>query len=134
MSKKFALGLIFAFSMIFSSQLWAQDQVRATYYANKFHNRKTASGEVYKRDVYSCAYNQLPLGTYLLVKNSNNGKEVIVKVNDRMGSRSKGRIDLSYVAANDLDIVAKGAQNVEIIPLDATALALKRNDLLVDAN
>jgi rare lipoprotein A len=131
MSKKFVLGLLFFFAATFTSQIWSQESVHATYYAKKFHNRKTSSGERYLKSAYTCAHKTLPFGTYLLVKNPDNGKEVIVKVNDRMSKRTKSGLDLSYAAADDLDIIRKGSGRLEISILDETALALKRNELLV---
>ncbi len=132
MSKKFVLGLFFTFATIFTSQIWSQESVRATFYANKFQNRKTSSGERYLMSGYTCAHKSLPFGTYLLVKNPDNGKEVIVKVNDRMPG--KNRLDLSLAAAKDLDIVRSGSKNVDITILDENALAMRRNELLVDNN
>lgn len=134
MSKKLVLGLIFIFAMLSTSQIWSQESVYATYYANKFHNRKTSSGEVYLKSAYTCAHKSLPFGTYLLVQNPDNGKEVIVKVNDRMSKRNKVGLDLSYAAADELGIVRSGSRSVVITVLDETALALKRNELLVDNN
>lgn len=131
MSKKFVLGLLFIFATAFTAQIWSQESVSATYYAKKFHNRKTSSGERYLKSAYTCAHKTLPFGTYLLVKNPDNGKEVIVKVNDRMAKRTKSQLDLSYAAADDLGMVRTGFKRVEISILDETALALKRNELLV---
>ena len=58
-------------------------QGNATYYGNRWHGRRTSSGEVYHRDSLTCAHRTLPFGTTLLVKNKRNGKEVVVKVTDR---------------------------------------------------
>lgn len=129
MSKKFALGLIFLLASFFSSQVWSQDSVQATYYAKKFHRKKTASGEQYLKNAYTCAHKTLPFGTYLLVKNQNNGNEVIVRVNDRMSSRSKSDIDLSYAAAADLDMIARGSNKVTISVLDSKTITAKRDSL-----
>jgi rare lipoprotein A len=131
MSKKFALGLLLILASLFSSSLWSKNPLYATYYANRFHNKKTASGELYLKDAYTCAHKTLPFGTYLLVKNTENGKEVIVKVNDRMARRNKAKLDLSYAAAKELDMIRHGYKRVEISILDETMLALKRNELLV---
>ncbi|MBP1617843.1 MAG: hypothetical protein H6Q14_1670 [Bacteroidetes bacterium] len=131
MSKKFVLGLLFIFATIFTTQIWSQESIYATYYANKFHNRKTSSGERYLKSAYTCAHKSLPFGTYLLVRNPDNGKEVIVKVNDRMSKRTRSGLDLSYAAANELGMIRHGVKRLEISILDTTALALKRNELLV---
>ncbi|NRA36541.1 MAG: septal ring lytic transglycosylase RlpA family protein, partial [Planctomycetes bacterium] len=78
----------------------------ASYYANKFHGRKTASGEKYHKNKYTAAHKKLAFGTKLLVRNVKNGKTVEVVVNDR-GPFVRGRIiDLSYVAAKRIDLLA----------------------------
>ena len=132
MSKKFVLGLLFTFATLLTSQAWSQESLYATYYANKFHQRTTASGETYLKTGYTCANNTYPLGTYLLVRNPDNGEEVIVKVNDRMSKRVKAKLDLSYAAADKLGIVRAGIKSLEIVVLDDTTLALKRNELLAE--
>jgi len=76
----------------------------ASWYGGKFHGRKTASGERYNQDAMTAAHKTLPFGTRLIVKNSRNGREVSVKINDR-GPFIKGRIiDLSRTAARKLGI------------------------------
>lgn len=87
---------------------------KATYYGKKFNNRRTASGTIYKRDLLVCAHRTYPFGTKLLVKNLLNDKEVIVEVIDR-GPFKKGRvIDISYIAAKNLDMVSHGVTTVEV--------------------
>lgn len=87
---------------------------KASFYGKNFNNRKTASGITYKRDSYTCAHRTYPFGTKLLVKNPTNNKEVIVEVTDR-GPHRKGRIiDLSWKAAQDLEIVRHGIASVEV--------------------
>ncbi len=67
----------------------------ATYYANKFNGRKTASGERFNNNNYTAAHKKLPFGTVVRVTNKANGKFVIVTINDR-GPFTRGRdIDLS---------------------------------------
>uniref|UniRef100_A0A7C4XLW7 Probable endolytic peptidoglycan transglycosylase RlpA n=1 Tax=candidate division WOR-3 bacterium TaxID=2052148 RepID=A0A7C4XLW7_UNCW3 len=86
----------------------------ATYYADEFHGRKTASGEVYNKYDFTCAHRKLPFGTILKVTNLRNKKSVIVRVNDR-GPWVKGRIiDLSYSAAKAIDIIPEGTVRVKI--------------------
>ncbi len=93
-------------------------QGKASYYANEFVGQRTASGEVFTQNDYTCAHRSLPFGTLLRVKNLDNGREVTVRVNDR-GPFVKGRIiDLSYAAARDLGMVLRGTCNVEIWPVD----------------
>jgi len=73
---------------------------KASYYSNKFHGKKTASGQVYDRKKMSCAsINSIPFGTKLKVMNIQNGNEVIVVVNDRGNFQKYGRdLDLSEAA------------------------------------
>jgi rare lipoprotein A len=89
----------------------------ASWYGKDFHGRKTSSGEVYNMYAMTAAHKTLPLGTYVRVRNLNNGKEIDVKVNDR-GPFVAGRIiDLSYSGAKALDIVGPGTAPVEITAL-----------------
>src|SRR5918993_688675 len=74
----------------------------ASYYADKFNGRKTASGEVYQHKKFTAACNKVPLGTWLRVTNLNNKRRVIVKVNDRLHPRMKRVVDLSRVSAEKL--------------------------------
>jgi len=89
----------------------------ATYYSRRFHGRKTASGEIYKHDAFTCAHKTLPFGTYLKVINPQNNKSVVVKVNDR-GPFTRGRhLDLSYAAARELDMLRAGVIKTEVMVL-----------------
>lgn len=89
----------------------------ASWYGNKFHGRRTASGELYSMFGLTAAHKTLPIPSYVRVRNVRNGKEVIVRVNDR-GPFHPGRvIDLSYAAAVKLDITTHGVGQVEIARL-----------------
>jgi len=89
----------------------------ASWYGPKFHGRKTASGEIYNMYDYTAAHKTLPLNTYVKVINLENGKSVVVRINDR-GPFVKNRIiDLSYVAARKLGMIKKGTAKVKIIVL-----------------
>jgi rare lipoprotein A len=89
----------------------------ASWYGNKFHGRRTASGELYSMFGLTAAHKTLPIPSYVRVRNVRNGKEVIVRVNDR-GPFHPGRvIDLSYAAAVKLDIASHGIGQVEIARL-----------------
>jgi rare lipoprotein A len=85
----------------------------ASYYANKFEGRKTASGEVFRQDSLTAAHKSLPFGTLLKVTNLSNDSVVIVKVNDRIGTSSRV-IDLSLKAAQQLNFVQKGLTKVTL--------------------
>lgn len=85
----------------------------ASWYGRKFHGRRTASGEVYNMYAMTAAHPRLPIPSYVRVRNPANGREVIVRVNDR-GPFHRGRIiDLSYTAALRLDLL-RGVAPVEI--------------------
>ncbi|GGZ36050.1 hypothetical protein GCM10007049_31700 [Echinicola pacifica] len=99
-------------SVLRSSQQTQRGQ--ASYYADKFKGRPTASGEKYRHGKMTAAHKTLPLGTKVKVKNLQNGKTVKVRINDR-GPFVSGRIiDLSKKAARKLDMVRAGVVPVEI--------------------
>jgi rare lipoprotein A len=91
----------------------------ASYYADKFHGRKTASGERYDKAAFTCAHRRLPFGTMLKVEHAKTGKSVVVRVNDR-GPFGKGVIDLSRAAAEELGIIAAGRAKVRVSVLPTT--------------
>lgn len=89
----------------------------ASYYAKKFHGRRTTSGERYHPERMTAAHESLPLGTRVRVRNLANDKEVTVVVNDRCRKKSVPFIDLSRAAARKLGFLGKGITKVAIIPL-----------------
>jgi rare lipoprotein A len=90
----------------------------ASWYGTKFHGRRTSSGEPYDMLQLTAAHKTLPIPCYVKVTNKDNGKELIVKVNDR-GPFAKSRIiDLSYAAAHKLGMAHKGTANVVIQIID----------------
>lgn len=94
------------------------EQGIASWYGTKFHNRRTSSGEPYDMYAMTAAHKSLPLPTYARVTNLENGRSVVVRINDR-GPFAKNRIiDLSYTAASRLGIIAKGTGFVEIRAID----------------
>ncbi|RMH08442.1 MAG: septal ring lytic transglycosylase RlpA family protein [Aquificota bacterium] len=116
---------MFAVLFLLCSLAFAQEckslEGYASWYGGKFHKRRTASGEVFDKFKYTAASKKFPIGTYLLVRNLENGKEVVVYVNDR-GPFKKGRIiDLSKSAAQKIDMIKKGVARVEVIPLYCVA-------------
>lgn len=87
---------------------------KASYYANKFKGRKTASGAKYRHSKLTAAHRTLPFGTKVKVTNLRNGKSVKVKINDR-GPFVSGRIvDLSKKAARKIDMLNEGVGTVKI--------------------
>jgi rare lipoprotein A len=93
----------------------------ASWYGTKFHGRRTSSGEPYNMYEMTAAHKTLPLPTYAQVTNLDNGRSVVVKINDR-GPFHKGRIlDLSYAAAMKLGIVKSGTARIELRTIDPLA-------------
>ncbi len=90
----------------------------ASYYGNGMHGHRTYSGEKYHKDSLTAAHKSLPMGTKVLVKNIKNDSVVIVKINDRMSSRSSRIIDLSMAAAKKLNFVNAGLTTVTIEIID----------------
>jgi peptidoglycan lytic transglycosylase len=93
----------------------------ASWYGTRFHHRRTSNGEVYNMYSMTAAHKNLPLPTYVCVKNLENGREIIVRVNDRGPFHQDRIIDLSYVAAKKLGMLKKGTAYVEITAIDTQA-------------
>jgi rare lipoprotein A (peptidoglycan hydrolase) len=86
----------------------------ASWYGERFHGRKTASGEVYDMHAMTAAHKTLPFGTMVRVTDIESRKTVIVRITDR-GPFTKGRvIDLSYAAAGELDMIQAGVVPVRV--------------------
>jgi rare lipoprotein A len=98
----------------------------ASWYGMKFHNFQTSNGEIYNVASMTAAHRTLPLPTYLQVTNLHNGKKIIVKVNDRGPFVDNRLIDLSYVAAKKLDIIATGTAPVSIVAITPGVTCLAR--------
>jgi rare lipoprotein A len=95
----------------------------ASWYGPDFHGGRTSTGETYDMDSLSGAHPTLPLPTWVRVTNLENGRSVVVRLNDR-GPFAKGRIiDLSRAAAERLDMIRKGTARVEVRSL-ATGTAV----------
>ncbi len=90
----------------------------ASWYGNKFHGYTTSDFERYDMYAYSAAHKTLPIPCYARVTNLENGRSVIVRVNDRGPFAENRIIDLSYVAAVKLGVWPKGTAMVEVRALD----------------
>jgi rare lipoprotein A len=90
----------------------------ASWYGSKFHGRKTANGEIYDMYAMTAAHRQLPIPTYVEVTNLENGRRIIVRVNDRGPFHDNRVIDLSYAAAGRLGMLEKGTALVEVRAID----------------
>jgi len=93
----------------------------ASWYGEKFHGRKTSSGEVYDMYKMTAAHKGLPLPTYVEVINLDNQRRAVVKVNDRGPFHDNRVIDLSYAAALKLGVVEKGTAFVQINAIDPSS-------------
>ena len=105
----------------------------ASWYGNGFHGRRTASGERFDMHALTAAHPSLPFGTRLMVRNPNNGREVVVRVNDRGPVSGARIIDLSRAAAEALDMVDSGVRRVQLWKLDAEETCDDRLDVLAAA-
>ncbi|HEY8605676.1 MAG TPA: septal ring lytic transglycosylase RlpA family protein [Noviherbaspirillum sp.] len=85
-----------------------------SWYGRKFHGQKTSSGEIYDMYKMTAAHPTLPIPSYVRVTNVANGKQVIVRVNDRGPFHSGRIIDLSYTAALKLGYLGKGSSELEV--------------------
>ncbi|WP_371113561.1 MULTISPECIES: septal ring lytic transglycosylase RlpA family protein [unclassified Helicobacter] len=86
----------------------------ASWYGPNFHAKATSNGETYNMHAHTAASKTLPMNTIVKVLNKENGKTTIVRINDR-GPFVEGRIiDLSNIAAKDIDMVSKGTARVKV--------------------
>lgn len=86
----------------------------ASYYANSFTGKRTASGEAYSPGAMTAAHRSAPFGSMIRVRHLGNGREVVVRVNDR-GPWTKGRvIDLSWAAAKQIGLHRSGTARVSL--------------------
>lgn len=90
----------------------------ASWYGKRYHGQKTSSGEVYDMYAMTGAHTILPLPSYVRVTNPENGRSVIVRINDRGPFHDNRLIDLSYAAAYKLRLVEKGSGIVDVEALD----------------
>lgn len=118
--RKILLSIFITLSipMFTIAQSGFQQEGKASFYADKFDGRTTASGEKYSHQKATCAHLNLPFGTLIKVTNIENGKYVVVRVNDRGPFAPDRIIDLSRSAAEKLDFIGKGVAEVRIEVLD----------------
>lgn len=90
----------------------------ASWYGSKFHGKPTSSGEPYDMYKVTAAHRTLPLPTYVRVTNLDNGRNAVVRVNDRGPFHPDRIIDLSYAAAVKLGVVRTGTARVEVEAID----------------
>ena len=90
----------------------------SSYYADKFHGRRTANGEIYDMYGVSGAHQTLPLNTIVKVTNLENNKELVMKINDRGPFVNDRIFDCSYGAAIKLEFISKGTTTVKVEVLE----------------
>jgi rare lipoprotein A len=105
----------------------------ASWYGTKFHGQNTANGEVYDLYGMSAAHKTLPLPSYVKVTNLDNGKAVILRVNDRGPFYSDRIIDLSYAAAKKLGYAETGTARVKVEGIDPQVVGAARAPCATDA-
>lgn len=126
--------LFVAFTIMGFISLHAQQRGKASFYSRRATGARTSSGERLHHNDFTCAHRTHPFGTKLRVKNLNNGKEVVVRVNDR-GPFGRGRIvDLSWGAAKALGMLSQGVVAVEVTPVGKKKVSSKGKGSTSDAS
>ena len=126
--------LFVAFTIMGFISLHAQQRGKASFYSRQATGARTSSGERLHHRDFTCAHRTHPFGTLLKVKNLSNGKEVVVRVNDR-GPFGRGRIvDLSWGAAKALGMLSQGVVDVEITPVGQKKVSSKGKGSTSDAS
>ena len=111
---KWRVTIIVACVLLASCSSKLVESGKASYYADKFKGRPTASGEKFRQSKRTAAHKTLPFGTKVTVLNKTNGRKVKVRINDR-GPFVAGRIiDLSKKAARRIGMIQQGVAEVEI--------------------
>ena len=95
-----------------------REQGIASWYGEPFHGRRTSNGEVYNMYGPTAAHKTLPMHTILLVRNLDNGRSTVVRINDRGPFVRERVIDLSYTKAQELGVLTRGTARVEIVALE----------------
>lgn len=90
----------------------------ASFYGPGFHGRRTASGEIFNQNALTAAHRTLPFGTRVEVTNKDNGKSVIVTINDRGPFKRNRVIDLSKRAAEEIGMIQSGLANVDCVVVE----------------
>ena len=108
------LGLLASVGVRGIATAQTSEEGTANFYSDNFQGKKTASGEVYDKNGLTAAHKKLAYGTKVKVTNVENGKSVVVTVNDRMGASSPAVIDVTRHAAEQLDFVKAGKAKVKL--------------------
>jgi rare lipoprotein A len=124
--KKWIITIMLAFcsTIIFAQTLSGT----ASFYANKFVGRKTATGEIFSNKGLTCACNQLKLGTMVKVTNTKNNKTIILKVNDRLAANNRRLVDVTEHAAKELGFYNAGLGKVTVEVIKKKSSKKKKNN------
>lgn len=99
----------------------------ASWYGPTFNGHKTANGEIYNQNALTAANRTLPFNTFVKVIDLDNGRSVVVRINDR-GPYARGRIiDLSYAAAKELHMLGPGTARVKLVLVRGNMRAINRS-------
>jgi len=107
---------------VLSSSVGYVERGVASWYGPGFHKVRTSTGEPYDMYAMTAAHKTLPLPAYVRVTNLQNGRSIVVRVNDRGPFVGNRIIDLSYTAASKLDMLRNGTAMVEVRTLEAAAV------------
>lgn len=112
------LGLVLIPVLFLPAAAVANEEGLASYYADSLHGNPTASGEPYDRDAMTAAHRTLAFGTRVRVTDLDNGKSVVVRINDRGPHVDANIIDLSGAAAEKLGMLDAGKVKVSVEVLE----------------
>lgn len=121
----------------FTNYVAYKEQGDASWYGRRYHGRKTSSGEIYDMFAMTAAHTILPIPSYVRVTRVDDGRSVIVRVNDRGPFLNERLIDLSYTAAKKLGVVATGTAEViveAILPPETVPTADATSSVTVKPN
>lgn len=108
-------SIVFLFILtVFNSTSSYTAEGTASFYADRLHGHRTASGERYNKKLFTAAHATLPFNTKVLVTNLKNGKAVVLRVNDRMARSRRNIIDISRAAALEIDMIRDGSARVQL--------------------
>ncbi len=99
----------------------------ASYYAEEFHGRKTSNGETYDMNSMTAAHPSFPFNTKVKVTNLDNGKSIVVRINDRGPFKKNRIIDLSYMAAKELEMIGPGTAFVRVEVIEPAPIEEKNH-------
>ncbi|MGP1415584.1 MAG: septal ring lytic transglycosylase RlpA family protein [Treponema sp.] len=122
-----AVLLVYSFNFLVLADNIISADVFASYYGEPFHGRPTSSGEPFDMNAYTAAHRTLPFGTMVEVTNLENGKKVIVRINDRGPFVGNREIDLSRAAAEALGMIGQGIARVSIKRVGQQEVSLETN-------